>query len=79
MIPAIEEALLHTRHLHRDLARNLQMHQQKSDAPFNLSSHSIKELQWWIELVTSNNGLPIQQIGNEHPGITIHVETYDIT
>ncbi|KAG1406846.1 hypothetical protein G6F60_002626 [Rhizopus arrhizus] len=62
----------------RDLARSLQIHQQKWEAPFNLSSHSITELQWWINLVSSKNGLPIQRIENEQPAITIHVDASDI-
>lgn len=78
MIPAIGEALLHIRHLQRDLAHSLHLHHQRWEAPFLLSNNSRTELTWWLTYVADKNGLPIQRIDNPTPVITIHVDASDI-
>ncbi|KAG1325360.1 hypothetical protein G6F62_008593 [Rhizopus arrhizus] len=64
MIPAIGEALLHLRHMQRDLATSLFHHHQNWDAPMTLSQESRKELEWWKEWINKKNGLPIQKISS---------------
>ncbi|KAG1037455.1 hypothetical protein G6F43_012861 [Rhizopus delemar] len=78
MIPAIGEALLHIRHLQRDLAHSLHLHHQRWEAPFLLSNNSRTELTWWLTYVTDKNSLPIQRIDNPTPAITIHLDASDI-
>jgi hypothetical protein len=74
MIPAIGEALLHIRHLQRDLARSLHQTHQDWEAICKLSSTSQEELHWWENFVRQKNGLPIQKIAHATPKVTIHVD-----
>ena len=79
MIPAIGEALLHLRHMQRDLATSLFHHHQNWDAPMTLSQESRKELEWWKEWINKKNGLPIQKISScTTPQIVIHVDASDL-
>lgn len=79
MIPAIGEALLHIRHMQRDLSSTLRHRQQNWDTPMTLSQNSIKELEWWKQWITTKNGLPIQKIATwSTPQLIIHVDASDL-
>ncbi|KAG0923329.1 hypothetical protein G6F57_019231 [Rhizopus arrhizus] len=77
MIPAIGEALLHIRHLQRDLAKSLYLNNQNWEKPCHISSQSLQEFQWWKESVSSKNGLPIQARTVPSPQITIYTDSSD--
>ncbi|EIE81122.1 hypothetical protein RO3G_05827 [Rhizopus delemar RA 99-880] len=77
VIPAIGEALLHVRHLQRDLTKSLRMNGYKNwEVPCVLSTHSLQDLQWWEKWSTVKNGLPIHVTPPEilMPKLTIHVD-----
>lgn len=75
MIPAIGKALLHVRHLQRDLARALHLNHQNWEKPCLISAQSQQEIQWWKESIVTKNGLPIQSISLVAPHITIYTDS----
>jgi hypothetical protein len=77
VIPAIGEALLHIRHLQRDLAKSLHLRKNNWDKPCNLSHWSQQEMQWWKQFLIQKNGLPIQQLPLATPEISIFVDASD--
>ncbi|KAG1166489.1 hypothetical protein G6F36_012923 [Rhizopus arrhizus] len=77
MIPAIGEALLHIRHLQRDLAKSLQLNNRNWEKPCQISQQSQQEFQWWRKSITMKNGLPIQSMEVSTPQITIYTDSSD--
>ncbi|CEP20048.1 hypothetical protein [Parasitella parasitica] len=77
-IPAISEALLHIRHLQRDLARSLHLNHNNWNSTCEISQKSKEEIQWWKAFLVKKNGLLIQQIPLAAPETTIFVDASDV-
>jgi hypothetical protein len=77
MIPAISEALLHIRHIQRDLAKSLHLNNQNWEKPCQISQQGQQEFQWWKKSITTKNGLPIQSMEVPTPQITIYTGSSD--
>ncbi|KAG1031758.1 hypothetical protein G6F43_013894 [Rhizopus delemar] len=78
MIPAIGEALLHVRHIQRDLAINLRLNNQNWEKSCPMSIPSLKELDWWKNQASQLNGLPIilkEEV--KEPDVEIFVDASD--
>jgi hypothetical protein len=78
VIPAIGEALLHIRHLQRDLAKSLQQNNHNWDKTCQISQWAKSEIQWWKTFLIKKNGLPIQQVQLPEPSATIYVDASDV-
>lgn len=78
VIPAIGEALLHIRHLQRDLAKSLQQNHHNWDMACKISQWARSEIQWWKTFLVKKNGLPIQQVQLSSPTTTIYVDASDM-
>jgi hypothetical protein len=74
MLPAIGEALIHLRYLQRDLAVNLRYHRQNWDSTCPISESAMNELDWWINIAESKNGLSIHQPTPPPPAVEIYVD-----
>ncbi|KAG1037478.1 hypothetical protein G6F43_012859 [Rhizopus delemar] len=77
MIPAIGEALLRIRFLQRDLANNLRLHRQNWERPCPLSQQGLQDLEWWVRMATTRNGLPIVPPLRKEPNMEIWVDASD--
>jgi hypothetical protein len=77
MIPAISDALLNIRYIQRDLARNLRLNLHHWDRPCPLSTQAHSELNWWVSIATTKNGLKIRQPVLPPPIDAIFVDASD--
>lgn len=78
VIPAIGEALLHIRHLQRDLVKSLQQNNHNWDKTCQTSQWAKSEIQWWKTFLIKKNGQPIQQVQLPEPSATIYVDASDV-
>jgi ribonuclease HI len=77
VIPAVAEALLHIRHIQRDLARSLQINHHQWDKSCTLSQRSLAEIQWWKTHLHLKNGLPIHPVQLSKNALTVLVDASD--
>ncbi|KAG1392100.1 hypothetical protein G6F60_012229 [Rhizopus arrhizus] len=78
VIPAIGEALLHIRHMQRDLSRSLRTHNHNWDKNCKLSAQSMEEITWWKKYLVKKNGLPIHKLLIQEPSAKIYVDASDV-
>ncbi|KAG0743871.1 hypothetical protein G6F33_010833 [Rhizopus arrhizus] len=79
MIPAIGKALLHIRHMQRDLAMTLSLYSQNWNTQMSLSTESKNELHWWLQWITKKNGHPIRKTTSGiEKTLTIYVDASDL-
>ncbi|KAG1107125.1 hypothetical protein G6F42_016481 [Rhizopus arrhizus] len=78
VIPAVSEALLHIRHIQRDLAKSLQVNRHRWDYDCVLSAKAKLEIQWWKDNLLQKNDLPIHHLPPlSLSALTIHVDASD--
>ncbi|CEP10306.1 hypothetical protein, partial, partial [Parasitella parasitica] len=77
VIPAVQEALLHIRHIQRDLARSLQTNHHQWDRVCKLTKKSMLEISWWKSHLNVKNGLPIHPQPLSKDALTVHVDALD--
>lgn len=77
VIPAIGEALLHIRHMQRDLSRSLRTHNHNWDKNCKLSAQSMEEITWWKKYLVKKNGLPIHKLLIQEPSAKFYVDASD--
>lgn len=78
VIPAIGEALLHVRHMQRDLAKSLRLNHNQWDKSCHLSQEAKKEIIWWKTFLIQKNGLPIHKLIVAEPTLKFYVDASDI-
>ncbi|CEG68961.1 hypothetical protein RMATCC62417_05116 [Rhizopus microsporus] len=81
VIPAIGEALLHVRHLQRDLTKSLRLNGKKNwEGLCLLSKNNLQDLQWWENWSINKNGLPIHMTSPETltSALTIYVDALNM-
>lgn len=77
MIPAIGDALLHTRYLQRDLAKSLETNHHQWERPCTLTARSQEDVSWWLKYAQEKNGLAIRKHTTRRPSVTIYVDASD--
>ncbi|KAG1040619.1 hypothetical protein G6F43_012253 [Rhizopus delemar] len=77
VIPAMAEALLHIRHIQRDLARSLRQHNHQWDQLCVLSKKALMEINWWKENLCQKNGLPIRHPTLFPKALIVYVDASD--